>query len=572
MEPLLYQRSSCKGAPPCNPSACSNNGRVKGFIGHCTCTCDHGFKGTDCGQCAPGHVGYPQCSGPDEIIFEADPLYEVFHMFASSGKSTVMDGINDLRSSLKSALSDISDFVVVEYICPISTCAEGTICRDSLIIDWPIAKQNLCTYVDTERDLTTLDGSVLWMDTAESVIEVRIKFTASASSNGVAVTDAALLRLQKQSFPYQMSGIQAVYGPSITPPKDSKPQLLTPEDETAVPPVDDRGAAGTEDGILVTKEVINWVPVYAMAAGTFVCILLMIGLYCYKVRQRKQEHTTSGEDIYEKYGDIPDDNDSDMITIYKEADEPMGILWDDHTLCIDVVRGSPASRYNVDRFTQRRIAKVNNMRVTRLSEIKEAVEGKTVVVLEFEPRSVSLTVCLSTSVEDFHEPSFLKQFAAKVSSSLDLENFTPADVDIQSVVANFEGDTDVTMNLTGLTASQVATVSRLCQTPGTNFQTALGISGATMGKGSELVPKASKKTSNNVIDNGSDNPLWICCQWVAGAAEAAGCYIQSLQLEGGLPVWHFNSEPLNHYVYSTVQGYWVVVNNKVCVYHFHNNY
>eukprot|EP01060_Flectonema_neradi_P019016 TRINITY_DN259_c3_g1_i1.p1 TRINITY_DN259_c3_g1~~TRINITY_DN259_c3_g1_i1.p1 ORF type:complete len:2550 (+),score=563.85 TRINITY_DN259_c3_g1_i1:92-7651(+) len=555
VEPLLYQRSSCKGSPPCSPSECSYNGRVRGFMGHCTCTCDHGFTGTDCGQCAAGHVGYPQCSGPDEQVFTADPLYEVFHLFADSGSTSVSDNINDIITSLKAALNDISESVSADFVCPISACAEVTLCKDSIIPDWPVARQQLCTFLNGERDATTLDSSFLWMDTAESVIEVTVKFTAAASSHGVAVTEAALQRLQQQTFPITISSMTTVYGPSVTPPKEPSFQ----QDTTATIPVDygeDRGAAGTDAGAISTKEVINWIPVYAMGGGIFILIIIIIVLLCCYCRRKPEEKTTSGEDIFEKYGDVADDTDADSVTIYKDADEPMGILWDDHTLCIDVVRGSAASRYNVDQFIQRRIAKVNGTRVSRLSEIKEAVEGKTVVQLEFEPRAVPLTVCVSASIEDFHEPSFIKQFTSLVSSALELENFSPLDVDIQSVVSNFEGDTEVTMNLVGLTASQVATISRLCHTPGTDFQKMLNITGASMGKNGSTRKARQDNTSED------SDPLWICCQWVIGAAEAAGCYLRSLQHKEGLPMWHFNSEPSNHYVYATAQGYWVVVNDK----------
>lgn len=51
--------SACTSADHCNGHAVSvtDNGNRT----HCSCTCDSRYSGPDCGACAPGHVLYPQC-------------------------------------------------------------------------------------------------------------------------------------------------------------------------------------------------------------------------------------------------------------------------------------------------------------------------------------------------------------------------------------------------------------------------------------------------------------------------------------------------------------------------------
>ena len=573
------QRTSCKGAPLCSAIvACSGHGTVKGYIGHCTCACDVGFTGTDCAQCAAGYDAYPMCLGDNggdavspspDLNSDADPLFEVFHIFFKSGSGRIESSLIEIRNGVSSALSDVTLERTVRYVCPINVCLGSDICRTATIASWISSKRSQCTIVDTDpqqsesdRDASTLQGGQIWdIDDAESVLEVSVKYNGVASATGTAVTADAIRRITSESLftSFEVINAVSVYGPSAT------------RDQSEI--IDDNLNVSNKSmmaPVIIEKET-SMVTFIAIAASVAACLLAIIGFLLFKMYQRNkwtEEETTTGKAIFQEFGSSVEnfEDDDDRLVISKDADEPMGILWDDHTLLVDVAHGSAASRYNADRYRDRRVAQVNGVPVSRLAEIKAQVTGKTIVVLDFEPLSVPITVVVDQSPESLDE-SFIDSFAAKISDALDLQNFTSVDIDLQSVTGSLDkkNQSHVSMNLIGLTSAQISEVVRLCKTPGSVM---------CAGPTSIVNAYVEEQDNSNAVRNGtktqpprrgSINPVWVYCQWVAGAAEAAGCYIQAVGTEiAGQPVWRNRNLPDEHWIYSA-DGYWIIVDDAVCI-------
>eukprot|EP00756_Hemistasia_phaeocysticola_P053676 Hpha_TRINITY_DN29636_c0_g1::TRINITY_DN29636_c0_g1_i1::g.165247::m.165247 len=70
--------------------------------------------------------------------------------------------------------------------------------------------------------------------------------------------------------------------------------------------------------------------------------------------------------------DLPEPAATDEVLVLKSPGEPLGISWEDHTLCNDVLTGTPADRAGVSRFVGRRLTHVNGQAVRTFGEIKSA--------------------------------------------------------------------------------------------------------------------------------------------------------------------------------------------------------
>ncbi|KAJ9444071.1 putative RNA-directed DNA polymerase from transposon X-element, partial [Diplonema papillatum] len=268
-------------------------------------------------------------------------------------------------------------------------------------------------------------------------------------------------------------------------------------------------------------------------------------MYMYRKNQLKKQKT---KDLLGKVAE--EEPAEDIVTIFKDVEEPMGIMWDDHTLMVGICENSAAARAGCDRFRNRRIAKVNGKEVKTLSDIRYAVEGQSVVTLEFEPRYSAIVVRVHSSIEDFTEHPFLQAFADRIARALNLMDFTEMDMDLQSIVERTEkGELLLTIKLLGLTSDQVATIVALCVTPGEHIRAGLPIVGAYLAtnKGDEM-----------------PRPVWVCCQWLSEAAHASGCYLQLQGVqEGGMPV--YQHIPADHWMYSTPSGHWAIVDDQALI-------
>ena len=311
--------------------------------------------------------------------------------------------------------------------------------------------------------------------------------------------------------------------------------------------------------------------VVAGVASFFLCCLFVIyGVHRYRKRKADKEKEDT-EDLL-RFDDHFLMSEEDIVTLHKEACEAMGAMWDDHTLLVGVcgmLRGvlpilqrssciflphthtdnTPASKYHLDKFRNRRLARINGTQVAKLSDIRDAVEGQTEVILEFEPRYSAVNVILAETLDAFTEESFLALFADRVAFALDLVNFTDLDMELQTVTENADGS-ELTLNIKfmGLTAEQVNTVVAMCVTPGDPIREGVPIVGAYL---------ASAKQERGLAPT-----LWMCCQWLSEAAAASGCYLPlpNMLSEDGLPVWQH--APADHWLYSSPSGYWVVVDDR----------
>ncbi|KAJ9446935.1 hypothetical protein DIPPA_34268, partial [Diplonema papillatum] len=560
VEPLIVRRTSCVGAPPCLDSGCSGNGFAKGFVGHCTCVCETGFGGETCGQCAMGYTNFPTCEESESGGADVAAQHEVIHLYLKSGADSVASNHEPLRDDLSTSIGFLADSYSVRYICPASVCADSYGGCYSPINTWSAARRGLCQrlgddYGSTRRVAAMLAnerGYFPLLADEESIAEVEVTYNVENSRKPAEAS--ALLQSTLENYLDQRSGTFGAFGltnvKSVFGPSSSDEPQLTPEAEPPValgdtlPPAGEKGAGvDIVDG--ASSGVNLMVLVVIIISALFCCLLLFFA--CWRRRRNQMKKKRKTQDLMKKYTD--EEEAEDVVIIYKDVDEPMGIMWDDHTLLVGVCEDSPAFRYNLDRFRNRRIAKVNGKEVKTLSDIRYAVQGQTVVTLEFEPRFSSIVVRVQTTMEEFNEQDFLQAFADRVSRALYLMDFTEMDLDLQSVVERGDrGELLLTTKLLGLTSDQVANVVAMCVTPGDPIRAGLPIVGAYLatGKGFHLSP-----------------PLWVCCQWLSEAAQAAGCYLQLPGVqEEGFPIWQHI--PADHWMYSSA-GHWVIVNDKSLV-------
>eukprot|EP01062_Namystynia_karyoxenos_P065569 TRINITY_DN5926_c0_g1_i3.p1 TRINITY_DN5926_c0_g1~~TRINITY_DN5926_c0_g1_i3.p1 ORF type:complete len:1405 (+),score=389.28 TRINITY_DN5926_c0_g1_i3:158-4372(+) len=79
----------------------------------------------------------------------------------------------------------------------------------------------------------------------------------------------------------------------------------------------------------------------------------------------------------------------DEVVLVKNAAEPMGLMWKDHTLLDMVEPDSAGWRCGLQRFVRRRLAAINGNPVERLADIKQASKGCR-IVLRFHPAELQL--------------------------------------------------------------------------------------------------------------------------------------------------------------------------------------
>eukprot|EP01062_Namystynia_karyoxenos_P063013 TRINITY_DN55841_c0_g1_i1.p1 TRINITY_DN55841_c0_g1~~TRINITY_DN55841_c0_g1_i1.p1 ORF type:complete len:880 (+),score=138.61 TRINITY_DN55841_c0_g1_i1:93-2732(+) len=73
----------------------------------------------------------------------------------------------------------------------------------------------------------------------------------------------------------------------------------------------------------------------------------------------------------------------DEVVIEKGANDPLGVVWSDHTVCKSVQPGSAADRCGVERFIGRRLTHLDGQEVHKLADIRSLAQGRARCVLRF---------------------------------------------------------------------------------------------------------------------------------------------------------------------------------------------
>ncbi|KAJ9446838.1 hypothetical protein DIPPA_05690 [Diplonema papillatum] len=180
--PPLITRTSCEGSPPCSNNDCNGNGYVRGFAGHCQCTCLQGFTGTDCGSCATGYVHYPTCEWNEAN--GAEPQYIFAHLLLSTSPSSVGAQLSLLGDNLDTAIGYMSDQTFIAYVCPTSVCATKSC--DSAIMSWDPSRRAMCDTTDDNATDVSTARSVALLEADETLVEVQVQFNAFFSRKAAA--------------------------------------------------------------------------------------------------------------------------------------------------------------------------------------------------------------------------------------------------------------------------------------------------------------------------------------------------------------------------------------------------
>eukprot|EP00756_Hemistasia_phaeocysticola_P004120 Hpha_TRINITY_DN12641_c0_g1::TRINITY_DN12641_c0_g1_i1::g.49576::m.49576 len=106
--------------------------------------------------------------------------------------------------------------------------------------------------------------------------------------------------------------------------------------------------------------------------------------------QEKKQQMEQKQQQQHQHQQLQQQSGADTVTLYKDAREPMGLTWCDHTTLHAVREDSPAARYGLASFIGRKVVQINGADVSTLDGIKENTKGHTVITLQFDPEPAKI--------------------------------------------------------------------------------------------------------------------------------------------------------------------------------------
>eukprot|EP00756_Hemistasia_phaeocysticola_P011668 Hpha_TRINITY_DN15136_c2_g7::TRINITY_DN15136_c2_g7_i1::g.128973::m.128973 len=246
-----------------------------------------------------------------------------------------------------------------------------------------------------------------------------------------------------------------------------------------------------------------------------------------------------------------------VCIVRKDANEAMGVSWEEHTLVSAVIDGSAAARCGLRSFIGRRVTHINNAPVRYLSDIRKAAAGTQELVLRFSAEEVPVTIQLAQGLDQFSEEEFLQDLSQYIDYQVNL-------ISVLSVTEDSASSISVRVSFAGASPTFVTHLMRGCgdldgSLPSGTKVIAISI-GAEMGTPRDK-PIPHGKAPPVCSDEVDDGDLFVSAQWVPDEAvsSTSGAYLRRSNLTiNGQPVWEKSGG--GHWVYSTPNGHWCITN------------